>query len=89
MSRFLPQQTDDVRPDESISQVMIDSELEEERDIFRNSEKHTTQESTRSDRVSGHNPSSVPAYFIVTLENIEEGRAFLKVQSPIKVDIDK
>ena len=86
MSRFLPQQNDDVRPDESISQVMIDSELEEERDIFRNSEK---QESTRSDRVSGCNPSSIPAYFIVTLENIEEGRAFLKVQSPIKVDIDK
>lgn len=75
MSHLSLQQADDLCPDESISQVMIVNELEE-RDIYSNSESHTTQGARNS-------LPSLIAYFLVNSENIEEGRAFLKVQSSV------
>lgn len=76
MSHLSLQQTDELYPEESISQVMIDDDLEE-RDYFSNSGSHTTRE-------GAHNSlPTLRAYFLVNSENIEEGRAFLKVPWPV------
>jgi len=75
MSDLSWQQTEDLCPDESISQVVIDDEFEK-RDIYSNSGRRATQ--------GAHNSlPSLGAYFLVNSENIEEGRAFLKVQGSV------
>lgn len=74
MSHLSLQQTDDLCPDESISQVMIDDELG---DIYSNSGCHTTREG------ACNSLPSLMTYFLVNSENIEEDRAFLKVQNSV------
>jgi hypothetical protein len=76
MSHISFPETDELCPDESISQVMIGDELEE-RDISSNSGSYVTQEGA-TDCLP-----SLRAYFIVNSDNIEEGRAFLKVQNSV------
>jgi hypothetical protein len=78
ISHLSLQQTDDLCLEESISQVMIEDELEE-RDISGNSGSHITREDAYSDQVSCHNLPSLTAYFIINSENAEEDRAFLQV----------
>jgi len=68
-------QPTDVPTDESISQIMIEDEWEEKQDVNTNSES-PAREATH---VSHCNLPSLVAYFIVNSENVEEGRAFLKV----------
>ena len=71
----LLQEIDDLCPDESISQViMIDDELG---DNYSNSGGHTTREG------ACNSLPSLMAYFLVNSENVEEGRAFIKVQGSV------
>jgi len=75
-----PFQQTDVHSDELISQVMIEDDPFQNEDIYSNPGSHAPSENTGLNRISGRNSSSsLSAYFIVTTENLEEGRMFLKV----------
>jgi hypothetical protein len=73
-------QLSDVAPEESISQVNFDGNIDEEKNIHGGKGRQSTPVAVDMGPVrNGLNGS--PAYFIVTKDTLAEGQAFLKVST--------
>jgi len=83
---WAPSQQSELGADDSVSQIMMDDEdpfIDYE--VVQDGSSLISQGTLKSTGSSGGSrPFSVAAYFVVTSENLEEARGFLKVMSIVE-----